>query len=155
VSFSWELILHFSCSFGIQLFLILNDANFQFSFMPYRYKHNPQLGTWVNNQRTQYRAFQEEGTGPMTDERAKKLEDSGFVWHASKRRSHSSKKDATHPSPFRSSIVLVNNATHLSHVRSAKVARRKRKVSDVDYPSNFSELETDEDTAAALLLTQL
>jgi len=51
-----------------------------------RYQLNPQLGIWVNNQRTQYRAFKEGRVGPMTADRAKRLDEIGFIWNVSKRR---------------------------------------------------------------------
>eukprot|EP00978_Attheya_sp_CCMP212_P011170 scaffold27385_cov47-Attheya_sp.AAC.3 len=38
------------------------------------------LGAWVNNQRTQYRRFQEGIASPLTNERRKKLEDIGFAF---------------------------------------------------------------------------
>jgi len=53
--------------------------------VPQRYGPNPQLGTWVNNQRTQYRTFNEDGLGPMTSERVQMLEGIGFVWNVTKR----------------------------------------------------------------------
>mmetsp|Transcript_20467 Transcript_20467/g.29184 ORF Transcript_20467/g.29184 Transcript_20467/m.29184 type:complete len:846 (+) Transcript_20467:121-2658(+) len=48
--------------------------------VPQQYPENPQLGTWVSNQRKQYRLLKEGKPSPMTEDRVKKLEDLGFVW---------------------------------------------------------------------------
>lgn len=48
--------------------------------VPQQYPENPQLGTWVSNQRKQYRLLREGKSSPMTDERVKKLDEIGFVW---------------------------------------------------------------------------
>jgi hypothetical protein len=48
--------------------------------VPQQYPENPQLGTWVSNQRKQYRLMQENKPSPMTMERVRKLESLGFVW---------------------------------------------------------------------------
>ena len=45
------------------------------------YAENPQLGTWVSNQRTQYKKFQQDpSTSHMTQERIERLESIGFEW---------------------------------------------------------------------------
>jgi len=122
--------------------------------VPQRYTLNPQLGIWVNNQRTQYRTFKEEGVGPMTAERAQKLQDLGFIWNVSKRR----KKD--------------NNANHAckkgSHRRkgadrnassSTKNEGQNNQDCSTDSPttddSSTSSLESYSDAAAAKLLIRL
>jgi len=51
--------------------------------VPGRYKSNKQLGSWVGNQRTQYRLLQQGKESSMTEERISKLEAIGFVWDAS------------------------------------------------------------------------
>jgi hypothetical protein len=62
--------------------------------MEYKQKHgnclvsthdeaNKQLGSWVRNQRTQYRLLQQGMKSLMTTERIDKLEKIGFVWDAS------------------------------------------------------------------------
>jgi hypothetical protein len=48
--------------------------------VPQQYPENPQLGTWVSNQRKQYRLLKEGKPSPMTEERVQKLEELGFVW---------------------------------------------------------------------------
>jgi hypothetical protein len=52
--------------------------------VPQRYGPNPQLGTWVNNQRTQFKTWQEDGLGPMSHERANMLVGLGFSWNVCK-----------------------------------------------------------------------
>ena len=47
---------------------------------PRFYKENPQLGSWVHAQRTQYRLFMEGKPSRMTQDRIKKLDDIGFHW---------------------------------------------------------------------------
>ena len=50
--------------------------------MPNRYDENPQLGTWVRNQRTQYKKFQQDpATSSMTQERIERLESIAFEWN--------------------------------------------------------------------------
>ena len=51
--------------------------------MPTRgYAENPQLGTWVSNQRAQYNKFQQDpSTSHMTQERIERLESIGFEWN--------------------------------------------------------------------------
>ena len=50
--------------------------------MPNRYAENPQLGTWVNTQRTQYKKFQQDpSTSQMTQERIERLESIAFEWN--------------------------------------------------------------------------
>ena len=45
------------------------------------YAENPQLGTWVDNQRTQYKKFQQDpSTSSMTQERIERLESIAFQW---------------------------------------------------------------------------
>ena len=45
------------------------------------YAENPQLGTWVNYQRTQYKKFQQDpATSYMTQERIERLESIAFQW---------------------------------------------------------------------------
>jgi len=41
---------------------------------------SPQLGSWVHEQRRQYRLMREGKSSPMTPERIKALEELGFVW---------------------------------------------------------------------------
>jgi len=48
--------------------------------VPNRYPDNPQLGSWVSTQRRQYKTLQASLDTPMTHERARILEDIGFVW---------------------------------------------------------------------------
>ena len=46
------------------------------------YAENPQLGTWANTQRTQYKKFQQDpSTSSMTQERIERLESIGFEWN--------------------------------------------------------------------------
>ena len=50
--------------------------------VPQGYAENPQLGTWVNNQRAQYKKFQQDpSTSSMTQERIERLESIGFEWN--------------------------------------------------------------------------
>jgi hypothetical protein len=58
-------------------------------FVPQRYGPNPQLGTWVNNQRTQYKAWKEDRFGPMSEERVNMLEGIGFSWNGNTRQKSS------------------------------------------------------------------
>ena len=52
--------------------------------VPNRYAENPQLGTWVDTQRTQYKKFQQDpSTSQMTQERIERLESIGFEWNLS------------------------------------------------------------------------
>ena len=49
--------------------------------VPFQYAENPQLGTWVNNQRAQYKKFQQgPATSSMTQERIERLESIAFEW---------------------------------------------------------------------------
>ena len=46
------------------------------------YAENPQLGTWVSKQRTQYNKFQQDpSTSHMTQERIERLESIAFQWN--------------------------------------------------------------------------
>ena len=46
------------------------------------YAENPQLGTWVNRQRAQYKKFQQDpATSSMTQERIERLESIAFEWN--------------------------------------------------------------------------
>ena len=50
--------------------------------MPRRYAENPQLGTWISYQRTQYNKFQQHpSTSQMTQERIERLESIAFQWN--------------------------------------------------------------------------
>ena len=50
--------------------------------MPQEYAENPQLGRWVNKQRTQYKKFQQDpSTSYMTQERIERLESIAFQWN--------------------------------------------------------------------------
>ena len=50
--------------------------------MSQQYAENPQLGTWVNKQRAQYKKFQQDpSTTSMTQERIERLESIGFEWN--------------------------------------------------------------------------
>ena len=50
--------------------------------VPNRYAENPQLGRWVDHQRTQYKKFQQDSaTTSMTQERIERLESIGFEWN--------------------------------------------------------------------------
>ena len=50
--------------------------------VPNRYAENPQLGTWVDTQRTQYKKFQQDpSTSSMTQERIERLESIAFQWN--------------------------------------------------------------------------
>jgi len=42
--------------------------------------HDPQLATWIHNQRRHYKLFRQGKQSPMTEERIKKLEENGFRW---------------------------------------------------------------------------
>ena len=48
--------------------------------VPNRFKPNPSLGSWVTNQRTQYRLLQEGRPSEMTEERIGRLNSVGFEW---------------------------------------------------------------------------
>lgn len=48
--------------------------------VPKQYNGNSQLGTWVNDQRKQYRLMKKGYQSPMTEERVRKLEELGFEW---------------------------------------------------------------------------
>ena len=50
--------------------------------VPRGYNDNQKLGRWVNNQRAQYRLMKDGKKSQMTEERAQKLEEAGFVWKA-------------------------------------------------------------------------
>jgi len=50
--------------------------------VPHGYAENPQLGRWVNTQRTQYKKFQQDpSTSQMTQERIGRLESIAFPWN--------------------------------------------------------------------------
>ena len=50
--------------------------------VPQEYAENPQLGTWVSNQRAQYKKFQQDpSTSQMTQERIERLESIAFQWN--------------------------------------------------------------------------
>ena len=50
--------------------------------VPRRYAENPQLGTWVDNQRRAYKKFQQDpSTSFMTQERIERLESIAFQWN--------------------------------------------------------------------------
>ena len=50
--------------------------------MPQGYAGNPQLGTWVSYQRTQYKKFQDDpSTSSMTQEHIERLESIAFQWN--------------------------------------------------------------------------
>ena len=50
--------------------------------VPRGYAENPQLGTWVNTQRQQYKKFQQDpSTSSMTQERIERLESIAFQWN--------------------------------------------------------------------------
>ena len=48
--------------------------------VPRGWSDNPQLGTWVNSQRYQYRLYKEGKQSTMTEEKIKKLNGIGFEW---------------------------------------------------------------------------
>eukprot|EP00591_Stephanopyxis_turris_P002160 CAMPEP_0195530098 /NCGR_PEP_ID=MMETSP0794_2-20130614/32856_1 /TAXON_ID=515487 /ORGANISM="Stephanopyxis turris, Strain CCMP 815" /LENGTH=292 /DNA_ID=CAMNT_0040661519 /DNA_START=41 /DNA_END=919 /DNA_ORIENTATION=- len=48
--------------------------------VPKEYTANPQLGTWVNNQRTQYQLLKKGKPSQMTQERVNMLNNIGFIW---------------------------------------------------------------------------
>jgi len=48
--------------------------------VPKLYKANPQLGTWVMNQRTSYKKFVRREKSRLSEEQRKKLDDIGFIW---------------------------------------------------------------------------
>mmetsp|Transcript_18342 Transcript_18342/g.28621 ORF Transcript_18342/g.28621 Transcript_18342/m.28621 type:complete len:182 (+) Transcript_18342:583-1128(+) len=54
--------------------------------VPQRYESNPQLGNWVNEQRTQYRNMQQGKPSRLDLERVQQLEAVDFVWQLRKRR---------------------------------------------------------------------
>jgi hypothetical protein len=58
--------------------------------VPSKYEPNMALGSFVNNQRTRYRVYQSakskgigggRGSGGMTEEKIRELEELGFVWN--------------------------------------------------------------------------
>ena len=50
--------------------------------VPFKYAKNPQLAKWVNNQRRQYKKFQQDpATSSMTQERIERLESIAFQWN--------------------------------------------------------------------------
>ena len=50
--------------------------------VPQRYAENPQLGSWVDTQRTQYKKFEQDpATSYMTQERIERLEGIAFQWN--------------------------------------------------------------------------
>lgn len=50
--------------------------------VPNRYAADPHLGSWVSTQRRQYKIMMSKGGGttPMTQSRARRLEEIGFQW---------------------------------------------------------------------------
>jgi len=48
--------------------------------VPDRYKENLQLGTWVRNQRVQYKKYQNDTKSTLTPQRIQFLEEIGFAW---------------------------------------------------------------------------
>jgi hypothetical protein len=50
------------------------------TLVPIEYDINPQLGTWVDNQRQHYRNQKEGKHTSMDEDRIKKLEKEGFIW---------------------------------------------------------------------------
>ncbi|OEU07216.1 hypothetical protein FRACYDRAFT_155516, partial [Fragilariopsis cylindrus CCMP1102] len=48
--------------------------------VPFDYTRNPQLGRWVDTQRTQYKLWLREKKSHMTPERIKLLKKIGFRW---------------------------------------------------------------------------
>jgi hypothetical protein len=59
-------------------------AQFGHCRVPCKYPANPQLGSWVSNQRTNYRLQQEGKPSAMTEERIRELESVGFGWGITK-----------------------------------------------------------------------
>ena len=60
--------------------LVEYEAEHGNCLVPQHYPDNKALGTWVANQRTQYRLRREGKHSHLTEERIKLLEDLGFVW---------------------------------------------------------------------------
>ena len=52
--------------------------------VPTVYPKNQALGTWVANQRAQYRLRREGKQTPLTEDRIKLLDEVGFVWSVKK-----------------------------------------------------------------------
>jgi len=48
--------------------------------VPQKYSENPELGVWVNKQRMEKKAFDDEKKSSMTDKKISKLEQAGFKW---------------------------------------------------------------------------
>lgn len=62
--------------------LLIFRAKHNHCLVPYEYDENPSLSQWVKRQRSQYNLFLQGKHSNMTRERAKLLEDNGFVWDA-------------------------------------------------------------------------
>ena len=62
----------------------LREFKVQFGhcLVPQRYADNPKLGTWVRNQRINYKLQQEGKPSSMTAQRARELVDVGFDWNS-------------------------------------------------------------------------
>lgn len=54
--------------------------------VPEKYDANPQLGTWVLNQRVQYRYLLQGEPSTLTEDRVARLEEAGFVWNENQHR---------------------------------------------------------------------
>lgn len=87
--------------------------------VPQHYPSNPQLGTWVSNQRKQYRLMQENKPSPMTPYRVKKLESLGFLWSKSLQETHgdeeiedSSGKDTKSVAPLQQDFLVSQPSDH-------------------------------------------
>eukprot|EP01082_Thalassiosira_pseudonana_P015897 g14465.t1.2.5e17418c g14465 g14465.t1 contig9:1897602-1900193(+) len=48
--------------------------------VPLKYEHDPSLGTFVNNQRSEYRKYKRGDKSSMTEEKIRQLESMGFRW---------------------------------------------------------------------------
>jgi len=79
----WRIVSKYSQVTWEERLQQLIDFNNEFNHtnVPQTYAKNKPLGTWVSNQRTQYRQLVEEGKlSSLTDERIKSLNKLGFVW---------------------------------------------------------------------------
>mmetsp|Transcript_24901 Transcript_24901/g.57461 ORF Transcript_24901/g.57461 Transcript_24901/m.57461 type:complete len:1213 (-) Transcript_24901:347-3985(-) len=82
VGFKWEDAPRWEERFGELVAYREENGDCQ---VPARFVDNPQLGTWVTNQRAQYKQRQEGKVSAMNDERIAQLEAIGFKWGDSAR----------------------------------------------------------------------
>lgn len=123
------------CVLSYSAAFISERCDVRFSSLRSRYKLNLPLGAWVSRQRAVYKAFQEDGAGPMTSDRATALENLGFVWNvvtlAQETRCNNQVHTASQEllSSSNKAQYESDNATHPSPVQpTTKVEREKREV---------------------------